>query len=50
MKFLTEIQFATTGSMDTPDANFITLYANTDGYLYAKLSNGTQIRLSYNTI
>jgi hypothetical protein len=49
-QFLTEIQFATTGSIETPESGFITLYANTDGYLYARLSNGTQIRLSFNQI
>lgn len=46
-QFLSEIQFAATSSMETPEAGFITLYANTDGYLYAKLSDGTQIRLTY---
>jgi hypothetical protein len=50
MKFLTEIQFATTGSIETPEPGFITLYANTDGYFYAKLSDGSQIRLTYNPI
>jgi hypothetical protein len=45
-QFLTEIQFATTGSIETPEPGFITIYANTDGFLYAKLSNGTQIKLS----
>jgi hypothetical protein len=47
MQFLTEIQFAVTGSMDTPEAGFITLYAKTDGNIYAKLSNGTEKKLSY---
>ena len=46
-QFLSEIQFATTGSIETPEPGFITLYANTDGFLYAKLSNGTQIKLTY---
>jgi hypothetical protein len=46
-QFLTEIQFATTGSIETPESGFITMYANTNGYLYAKLSNGTQIRLNF---
>ena len=45
-QFLTEIQFATTGSIETPDPGFITLYANTDGYLYVKFSNGSEARLT----
>jgi hypothetical protein len=47
MKFLTEIQFAITGSIETPPVGFITLYAKTDGNIYAKLSNGTEKKLSY---
>lgn len=46
-QFLTEIQFATTGSMDTPEIGFITLYAKTDGNLYVKFSNGIEKKLSY---
>jgi hypothetical protein len=49
-KFLSEIQFAATGSMESPDPGFITLYVNTDGNLYAKFSNGSQTRLSNNFI
>lgn len=49
-QFLSEIQFATTGSIETPEPGFITIYANTDGFLYAKFSNGTQVRLSVNAI
>ena len=49
-KFLTEIQFAATGSIESPDPGFITLYVNTDGFLYAKLSNGTQVKLSNTSI
>jgi len=45
-QFLTEIQFATVSSIETPEPGFITIYANTDGFLYARLSNGTQVRLS----
>jgi hypothetical protein len=45
-QFLTEIQLVATTTVDTPQSGFITLYANTDGYLYAILSNGTQVRLS----
>lgn len=45
-QFLTEIQFATTGSIETPEPGFVTIYANTDGNLYAKFSNGSQVRLS----
>lgn len=45
-KFLTEIQFIATGSIETPELDFITLYMNTDGNLYAKTSNGNQIKLS----
>ncbi len=48
MKFLTEIQFGATGSMDTPDPNSIIIYLNNNGYLYAKLPNGTQYKLSKN--
>lgn len=47
-KFLTEIQFAATGSMESPDPGFITLYVNTDGNLYAETSNGNQVKLSVN--
>lgn len=47
-KFLSEIQFVTTGSMDTPSPGFIILYANTDGNLYAETSDGNQIQLSIN--
>lgn len=46
MQFLTEIQFAATGSMESPEVGFITLYVNTDGNLYAKTSNGIQTKLS----
>lgn len=46
-QFLTEIQFAVTGSIETPEVGFITIYADTDGFLYAKLSNGTQTKLTY---
>ena len=49
MKFLSEIQLAATGSMDSPSSDYITLYVNTDGNLYAKISNGTQVKLSINT-
>jgi hypothetical protein len=49
-KYLNTIQFATSGSMDTPEPGFITLYANTDGFLYAVLPNGTQIKLSNTSI
>jgi hypothetical protein len=48
MRFLTEIQFATTGSIESPDVGFITVYANTDGNIYAKTSNGNQVKLSNN--
>jgi hypothetical protein len=49
MKFLSEIQFATTSSMESPPSGFITIYANTDGNLYAETPNGNQIKLS-NTV
>ena len=49
-KFLTEIQFITTGSIETPENGFITLYVNTDGNLYAKTSDGNQVKLSINPI
>ena len=45
-KFLTEIQFVATSSMDTPGAGFITLYMNTDGFLYVKFPNGSEARLT----
>ena len=45
-QFLSEIQFVTTGSIENPEPGFITIYANTDGFLYAKLPNGTQVKLS----
>jgi hypothetical protein len=45
-KFLTEVQFVATSSMDTPEAGFIALYVNTDGYLYIKFSNGSEARLT----
>ena len=48
-KFLTEIQLAATGSMESPDPGFITLYVNTDGNIYAETSNGIQVKLSINT-
>jgi hypothetical protein len=48
MRFLTEIQFATTGSIESPDVGFITLYANTDGNLYAETPDGNQVKLSNN--
>ena len=47
-QFLTEIQFATTSSIETPEPGFIILYVNTDGNLYAETSNGNQIKLSVN--
>jgi hypothetical protein len=48
-KFLTEIKLIATGSMDTPDPGFITLYVNTDGNLYAETSDSNQVKLSINT-
>jgi hypothetical protein len=45
-KFLTEIQFVATGSMDTPDGGLVALYMNTDGYLYVKFADGSQTRLT----
>jgi hypothetical protein len=47
-KFLTEIEFQSTGSMDTPDPNSIIVYKNDNGHLYAKFPNGTQFKLSKN--
>jgi len=47
-QFLTEIQFAVTGSIETPESGFITIYAKTDGNLYAKTSNGIEFKLSAN--
>ena len=44
-KFLTEIQFIATSSIETPDSGFATMYMNTDGYLYIKFPNGEQARL-----
>jgi hypothetical protein len=45
-KFLTDIQFVSASSMETPDLGFVTVYMKTDGYLYAKFSNGVEARLS----
>jgi hypothetical protein len=47
-QFLTEIQFIATGSMENPEPGFITIYAKTDGNLYAKISNGIEFKLSAN--
>jgi hypothetical protein len=44
-KFLTDIQFIATSSMDTPSTGFATLYLNTDGYLYVKFPNGSESKL-----
>ena len=46
MKFLNNIQFISTGSIETPPVGFTVLYMNTDGLLYIKDSNGTQTRIS----
>ena len=45
-QFLSEIQFVATSSIETPGAGFITLYMNTDGYLYVKFPNGSEARLT----
>ena len=45
-QFLTEIQFVATSSMDTPPAEFIALYMQTDGYLYVKFPDGSEARLT----
>jgi hypothetical protein len=45
-KFLTEIQFVATGSMDAPPSGFVAIYMNTDGFLYVKFSNGSEARLT----
>lgn len=44
-QFLTDIQFVATSSIETPESGFVTLYLQTDGYMYVKLSNGTEYRL-----
>ncbi len=44
-QFLTDIQFVATSSIETPESGFVTLYLKTDGYMYVKLSNGTEYRL-----
>jgi hypothetical protein len=44
-QFLTDIQFIATSSIETPESGFVTLYLQTDGYMYVKLSNGTEYRL-----
>lgn len=46
IQFLTSIQFAATGSIETPSIGYITLYMNTDGLMYIKDSNGTQTKIS----
>ena len=45
-KFLTDIQFVSASSMETPEPGFVTVYMKNDGYLYAKFPNGTEARLS----
>jgi hypothetical protein len=45
-QFLTEIQFISTSSMDTPESGLIALYMNTDGFLYIKFPNGSEARLT----
>ena len=45
-QFLTEIQFVATSSMDTPPLGLVTLYMQTDGYLYVKFPNGSEARLT----
>lgn len=45
-KFLTEIQFVATSSMDAPPIGLVTLYMQTDGYLYIKFSDGSETRLT----
>ena len=45
-KFLTDIQFVSASSIETPDPGFVTVYMNVDGYLYAKFPDGQQARLS----
>lgn len=47
-QFLTEIQFATTSSIETPEPGFIILYVNTDGNIYAKTSDNNQVKLNIN--
>jgi len=44
--FLTDVQLVTSGSVATPPVGFVTLYANTDGNLYIKNSNGTQTQIN----
>ena len=50
MKILTSIQFDVTGSMDIPDTDSVTLYVNTNGHLYAELTDGTHFRLTRNRV
>ena len=45
-KFLTDIQFVSTSSIETPESGFVTVYIRTNGYLYAKFPDGTEARLS----
>lgn len=52
-KFLTEIQLATTGSIETPDQrgqnyDVFAIYAGIDGNLYVKDNNGNQKKLNIN--
>ena len=50
-KFLTEIQLATTGSIETPEAEFFgafAVYAGIDGNLYVKDNNGNKKKLNIN--
>jgi hypothetical protein len=45
-KFLNNIQLSATGSMESPNSGSVTLYLNTDGYLYVKFSNNSQTRVN----
>jgi hypothetical protein len=45
-QFLTEIQFVSTSSIETPESGFVTLYMKTDGFLYVKFSDGSEARLT----
>ena len=46
MRILDDIQLQGTGSVSTPEPNFLSLYLGTDGILYVKKSNGVITRIS----
>ncbi len=46
MEILDDLHLQETGSVATPDPNFLSLYLGTDGLLYVKKPNGVVTRIS----